>query len=257
MLTLKYQGWFQCRLATDPDPSDEKRGVSGYMKSLPGEPDFDRIIRFHNPVVERSHTPKVGVTVTKVYLKNEYIDDHFLLGAKVNLENNPKFYGFNGIVADDGIEPIVPFDLSISIPNIQLSRSLEDKSPEFPFNDYKPRNGILIGGNDVVENTGIWDIRYTLSERIEKLNADLSSTTDDIEKYNISERIKFLKSPVATRFFQARMNWFLVLRGNINSKGKTPEIDMNSPWVNSFWMGGWDPDAQNGYVSGILQIPMK
>ena len=135
MLTLKYQGWFQCRLATDPDPSDEKRGVSGYMKSLPREPDFDRIIRFHNPIIQRSHTPKVGVNVTKVYLKNEPIENHSLIGANINLENNPKFYGFNGIVADDGIEPIVPFNLSISTQNIRLSRSLEDKLPEFPFNE--------------------------------------------------------------------------------------------------------------------------
>ena len=109
----------------------------------------------------------------------------------------------------------------------------------------------------MVENTGIWDIKYTLNKRIESLNIDLLSATDDIEKYNISERIKFLKSSVATRFFQARMNWFVVLGGQIKSEGTIPEINKNASWINSFWMGGWDPDAQNGYVSGIIQIPMK
>ena len=66
MLFIKFEGWFQCRLATDPNPTDEPRGVSGYMKALPGEPDFDRIIRFHSPLVERAYIPKIGVTVTKV-----------------------------------------------------------------------------------------------------------------------------------------------------------------------------------------------
>ena len=31
-------GWFQCRLATDPDPYDEPRGVSGYVHAYLGEP---------------------------------------------------------------------------------------------------------------------------------------------------------------------------------------------------------------------------
>jgi hypothetical protein len=31
---LKFGGWFQCRLATDPDPCDEPRGVSGYVHAV-------------------------------------------------------------------------------------------------------------------------------------------------------------------------------------------------------------------------------
>ena len=37
---LKFTGWFQCRLATDPDPTDEPRGVSGYVRAVAGEPDL-------------------------------------------------------------------------------------------------------------------------------------------------------------------------------------------------------------------------
>ena len=44
MIEVRYSGWFQCRLATDPDPYDEPRGVSGYLHAYVGEPDLDRRI---------------------------------------------------------------------------------------------------------------------------------------------------------------------------------------------------------------------
>ncbi len=37
MLVVNFAGWFQCRLATDPDPTDEPRGVSGFTFALAGE----------------------------------------------------------------------------------------------------------------------------------------------------------------------------------------------------------------------------
>ena len=37
LLEIKYQGFFFCRLATDPDPTDEQRGVSGYTMALVDE----------------------------------------------------------------------------------------------------------------------------------------------------------------------------------------------------------------------------
>jgi hypothetical protein len=36
-LVLKFGGWFQCPLATDPDPADEPRGVDGYKHAVAGE----------------------------------------------------------------------------------------------------------------------------------------------------------------------------------------------------------------------------
>lgn len=40
-LQLNFEGYFQMRMATDPDPTDELRGVSGYTFALAGEPDLD------------------------------------------------------------------------------------------------------------------------------------------------------------------------------------------------------------------------
>ena len=60
MLRLRFGGWFQCRLATDPDPADEPRGVSGSIKALPGEPDLDRIIRLQPPPSAEATPVKSG-----------------------------------------------------------------------------------------------------------------------------------------------------------------------------------------------------
>ena len=43
MLKLLFEGYYQMRMSTDPDPPDDPRGLSGYTFALPGEPDFDRV----------------------------------------------------------------------------------------------------------------------------------------------------------------------------------------------------------------------
>jgi hypothetical protein len=46
MLRIFFEGYYQARISTDPDPTDERRGVSGYTFALPGEPDFDGLLHF-------------------------------------------------------------------------------------------------------------------------------------------------------------------------------------------------------------------
>ena len=66
---LTFSGWVQCRMATDPDPTNDPRGVSGYSFAIPGEPDMDRIIYFQNRkgVIQRSFCPEVGVNIQGGY----------------------------------------------------------------------------------------------------------------------------------------------------------------------------------------------
>lgn len=256
MVTIKFQGWFQCRLATDPDPVDEPRGVSGYMQCLPGEPDLDRIIRFHNPVVNRAYGPTIGVFITKVADKNQVYDNHKLIGSAFNLDNDPMFYGYNGIIGDDGFEPIVPLDISITQGNFQVKRSALDQPMQYPFTEGKPTNQILLGGHDIAEATGIWDIASHLEARRKRLEQDLLTVTDEIEKAGIAQRVKFLLSPSPFRYFNARMNWNRPLAGKVTeAHNQYINIPDKTPWTLSFWMGGWDPDALAGYVSGILRMP--
>jgi hypothetical protein len=259
MLFIKYEGWFQCRLATDPDPVDEPRGVSGYMKALPGEPDFDRIVRFHSPLVVRDYTPKIGVFVSKVAVDGVEDPKHPLLGARVDLNEDPKFYGFNGIVADDGVEAIVPFDFSISKGSFKLRRAHAD-TEEFPFEDLKAQNGIIASPAENAEATGIYDIALHLKARHDKLVADLESAKkagDALRQDIISRRIAFLESRSASMFFNFRMVWSVGLAATPTVTDPDmflPKKLTSKPWSAYMWMGAWDPDGLCGYAGGCLRM---
>lgn len=142
--TLFFKGWAQCRLATDPDPDYEPRGVSGYTFALPGEPDLDQIINFQDQkgVFNRSFAPKVGVYVTGgdffktsgsdgnvQFEKKQKIDKgHPLFGAAVNLLGNPKFSSHNSILVYNGYGIMDPIQLEVSTKNkkgkkVSVSRS--------------------------------------------------------------------------------------------------------------------------------------
>lgn len=256
MITIKFKGWFQCRLATDPDPADEKRGISGYMRTLPGEPDFDRIIRFHNPKVERSHTPEVGVFVTSLIQDNRLVSKHPLLGAKVNLEDNPIFFGWNSIIADDGAEPIIPLNISISNKDFYISKKYRNNNYDYPFKETGAQQ-LIFGANDLLEQIGIYNEVKFIAERIAKLKEDLKIAKNDIEKYKINTRIKWLQAGISNNFFRFRMNYNIRnMSGNLVLKNVEDVINISdkTKWYLNFWMGGWDADAQNGYVSGIIQL---
>ncbi len=136
MFLITFKGWVQCRLATDPDPYDEPRGVSGYIQAYTDEPDLDRIIRFNNPPFFRSHTPKISVKVSSVNLNGQDIDNHTLIGANVDLLDNPKFEGRNGIIAEDGEEPVVPYHLLIEKDDVSFSRATVASDPNNPYREF-------------------------------------------------------------------------------------------------------------------------
>src|SRR5262245_42367292 len=103
MLIIDFEGWFQCRLPTDPDPTDEPRGVSGFTFALPGEPDFDRVIRFHEPIPPRSHGPRIGVFVKSVSVDGRHVPEHPLVGGRVDLLGQPRFESRNYVLRDSAM----------------------------------------------------------------------------------------------------------------------------------------------------------
>lgn len=143
--TLFFNGWAQCRLATDPDPDYEPRGVSGYTFALPGEPDLDRIIRFQDGpgVIPRSFGPEIGVRVTGGYYfktkgtrgivqfeeRRPIKEDHLFYNAKIDLLNNPTFSSHNSILVYNGYGIVDPFDFQIKNSNgkdkIEIQRSFQ------------------------------------------------------------------------------------------------------------------------------------
>ena len=266
---LKFAGWFQCRLATDPDPYDEPRGVSGYVHALPGEPDLDRIIRMQpTGVTQRSHCPQVGVAVVAVYGDSRF-SQHPLIGASVQLLDDPKFEGRNHALAKDGFEAVVPCHLEIKKERFTLSRRFDD-SMRFPPEGRQDRDkfsqlqagGIHVSPGAIGEATGIFDLQPVWGERSQRLKADLASATDEIQKVALQARLEAIADPSNARFFAARMLYSVAMGGTASvedSRGWLPGPVVSgpeSPWPLEFWFGAWDPDSLCGYAIGYLGVPL-
>lgn len=279
MLALHFEGWFQCRLATNPDPTDEPRGVSGYTFALAGEPDFDRIIRLQNPLSPRSHGPQVGVLVTTVTVNGQTPVDHPLINARVDFLDEPKFESRNMLLTDDkaGVGLIHPFHLHISGEGVVLSRKdvLYPKNPdakphEVPVAILNRRGPTDLGGMRIdpiriADATGINSpVEYRI-QRKNKLEMDLRRTTDpevttalekrlrELEITDISDMRLLALTAVQTRRFD--MTGTVELTGQAERLGGT--VDVSREWPIEFWMGAWDADALCGYMRGMLTVPFR
>jgi hypothetical protein len=134
LLEIQFQGYFMCRIATDPDPTNEQRGVSGYTLALVGEDPLDQVIRtqIDDPAfLERNLRPpakemgiRIGVDVNDVFFDGQpYFGPvrDALVGTRLYLEGtNPPFPGptydsRNNIVgSDDNMAFVVnPFQLAL------------------------------------------------------------------------------------------------------------------------------------------------
>ena len=278
MLAIHFEGWFQCRLATNPDPTDEPRGVSGYTFALPGEPDLDRIIRLQNPVAPRSHGPEVGVRVRAITLHGRAVADHPLLGAAVEWLDEPKFESRNLLLTDDraGIGLIHPFHLHVAGSGMTIRRSdvlfaddpdrkLHQISP-FLLRRRAPRSlrGMTRDPIRIADATGMLDPLAYRRERKTRLEADLRQTTDPITQTALTKRIRELSvtDPENLRVLALSLveTWTFAINGPaevIDAEGRLGVDDLRQTWPFEFWMGGWDADALCGYLRGVLTIPLQ
>ena len=211
MIDLVFQGWFQCRLATDPDPYDGPRGVSGYVHANAGGPDLDRVLRLQAPPFVRAHGPPVGVRVRQVWRDGQRQDEHPLEGASVELVEEPRFEGRNGVIADDGFEPIWPFALRVAQGPFALARRVVPADPEHPF------DGLFAGGveaapAEIREATGIGDLAAVWADRVSRLQQDVGTAAEP-ERTAIAERLEVLEASLAAagggpaRVFGARLRY--------------------------------------------------
>ena len=263
MIDLVFRGWFQCRLATDPDPYDEPRGVSGYVHAYAGEPDLDRVLRMQAPPFVRAYGPPIGVRVHQVWRDGHEQDEHPLQGASVELVEEPKFEGRNGVIADDGFEPIWPFALRVTQGPFALARRVVPADPDHPF------DGLFAGGverapAEIREATGIGDLAAVWADRVSRLQQDVETAAEP-ERTAMRERLEFLEASLAapgggaSRFFGARLRYSYELASTPvvqDPEGWLPSsIDRASPWPVDFWMGGWDADVLCGFCWGQLRLP--
>lgn len=274
MLIAHFRGWFQCRLATDPDPTDERRGVSGFTFALAGEPDFDRVIRFHKPVAPRTHGPRVGVFVDTVLVNGVLAGRHPLTGARVDLLDEPKFESRNYVLGPSSQGPIAPFHLQLTTDDITLAREdlLYPPDPTRELHDVPPeylaRRGSLIPMTvdrvKLADATGISDPLAYRKRRRELLVADLEETQDPVEATALKKRIAELSISEATRLQVATLTLYNDYRFDIHGPTRVHDagdrlqgkIATDLDWSIAFWMGAWDSDTLCGYISGMVSIPL-
>lgn len=274
MLVLHFAGWFQCRVPTDPDPSDEPRGVSGFTFAMAGEPDLDRVIRFQRPVAPRSHGPGVGVFITSVVKDGQNLADHPLVGAAVDLLGEPKFESRNYVLRDSSQGPIVPFILRISGGGIALQR--EDilyppdpgrKLHEIPTEHLARRGSwipMVIDRIRIADATGIVDPLAYRARRRALLEEDLATEEDPVARAALDKRIAELSITDGRRLQVATLMVHNDYRFDIRGPAELDdpaaslgaEIDLSADWPIVFWMGAWDADTLTGHVRGLLTIPL-
>ena len=274
MLVINFSGWFQCRLATDPDPTDEPRGVSGFTFALAGEPDFDRVIRWHHPVAPRSHGPHVGVFVTSVFVDGTPVPDDPLLGARVDLLHEPKFESRNYVTRDGSMGPIHPFEIQVAGQEVTLRREdiLDPENPDLKIHQLSPRSlsrrGSLIPMTvdriKIADATGITDPIAYRKQRQDLLYGDLQRTEDPVLRSALEKRIRELDITAPNKLQVLSLNLYNDYRFDVNGPAEIIDpdnrlqgvIDTSQDWPIAFWMGGWDTDALCGYVRGMLTIPL-
>jgi len=279
MMDLRFEGWFQCRFATDPDPSDDPRGVSGPTFTVPGEPPFDRVIRLQDPVAPR-YPYTVGVNVRAVAIDGAAVADHPLVGAAVSLLGRPQFLQRNLITAQAAWVVIVdPFDLQISGGGVELRRkALWDVTrPNLTYDDVflqadvvAPRqNTVAVQSAEVAEATGLLDYAGVRAQRTLDLEAMLARTSDPTEKLALEKRLQALAADrimagqqlAATQFMGMQASYEFPLNGRphvIDPDGRLGgDVGRSQVWPLTFWFGGYDVDALCGYMRGTLSVPFR
>jgi hypothetical protein len=263
MLRVRFGGWFQCRLATDPDPTDDERGVSGWTFALPGERNLDRVIRTQPAGVEpRVLAPPVGVRVVAVELEERPVPRHPLLGAAFELLGDPVFEGRNGLAWEDTLEPIYPFHLRVAQDGVILTREMRDVRTGGLA--YRPSEGTEVDVG-ILDDAGIpeaKDMVAYLQRRHAALKDELQKTSDLLERLKLSTRLKHLER---RQFGPVPM--IVGLRYNYTLEG--PWVDVKdpggslgvivdyAPWFITLWVGCWDADFLCGYMKGVLTLPVR
>jgi hypothetical protein len=281
MLNLTFSGWFQYRAALDPDPIDESRGVSGPTFAGAGEPPFDGNIRYQNAVAPRyPHDKDHGVFVTAVHIHGKAQPRHPLIGAAVDLLDNPRYEERGYIVTYQRV-PIDPFHIQIKGNGILIQRkdcwdvtqpdlTMFEVSKHFP--DLIPRRQPAVSPQSVkvAEATGIMDYAAYRRQRRADLTRMLKSARSENNRMALQKRIDDLAKDdqqmtgltlAAQQFlglcadYQFAVNGPLVIDDPKNQLRGA--IGTSMDWPLSFWMGGFDVDSLFGYVSGVWQLPFK
>jgi hypothetical protein len=233
ILDINFDGYFMCRLATDPDPTNEERGMSGYTMAVAYEDPLDQVIRLQASPdwLKRNARPplldmgiSVGVNVKSALFNGvSYDGAHKVIGAKVYLDGvdfplpGPTFESRNSTVGSDDTFAFVvnPFNLRIEQEEtgVKLTASdyVDPKDPALALwqvNDpaiYSRRLPYCASGDDteVEEALNVFDAYGYFRDRrryLDKLIRDTTAMRDNTkskpERDQLDAQIQSYKSRI-------------------------------------------------------------
>jgi hypothetical protein len=277
-------------MTTDPDPTDEKRGVSGYTFAFAGEPDLDNIIHFQPDepgVVEREFGPaggpKVGVTVRSATRDGN--DAPEFVGARIAFIDNCQVREENGVLVRNDLFVLDPLHVTLTQNGKVLLDRIDYLDPKHPDTPLEKVSGALLErrqpmgfvsmSQEVANATGIGlatveNLKENRHKRRRSLETLLRETENPTKRAALVSRIQELEivdqwwnlsvtpRPIDRRAAQLALQCF---GWNIDMNGKVVtnrlDADEKKVWNLNFWMGGWDGDALCGYVKGSWAIPTR
>jgi hypothetical protein len=268
-LDINFEGYFMCRIATDPDPTNEERGMSGYTMSVACEDPLDQVIRLQvspdwlkvngRPPLQDMKV-NVGVTVKSALFNGAPYDGaQDLIGAKVFLDGTdfplpgPTFESRNSTVGSDDTFAFVvnPFNLRMERDDTGVKLTASDyvnpSDPNMPLwriNDpslYGRRLPFCAseGDTEVSEAVNVYDAygyfrdrkRY-LDKLIRDTTAKRAESTSKEERDQFSAQIESYKS----RIYQLE-HWGDRVISKIQTK-VIWEYDINGPQQVAGNLGG-------------------
>lgn len=292
-LVLGFGGYFQLRMATDPDPTDDSRGMSGYTFALPGEPDFDGILHFQPDepgVCERdfgadAFAPRVGVKVVSATLRGAPAPG--FVGARLAMPN-ARLVERNGIVVRNDFFALDPVEVRCEKDGVVLLARRDELDPARPglpiteadspmLRRRQPRSWVSPSA-EVATATGLpmpVTDQALIANRLHRrscLLALLENTVDPITRSALEVRIRELEivrrwwdlsqtgpegPPIDRRAYTLALQatgWSIDVNGAVLAN----EVggDAHARWPLGFWLGGWDGDALSGYIQGTWTIPL-
>lgn len=295
-LEARFEGYFMCRLATDPDPTNERRGRSGYTMALVSEEPLDQVIRLQpdDSVARHLRAPaaamgiRVGVNVTDVLFDGKPWDGSpNLAGAAVSLLGRddvfagPIFESRNNTVgSDDSMAFVItPFHLGIDkagsdgAPVLSI-RALDILNPGNPdqaiweiedptiYGRRLPTT-FTSGSFEVQEALNVFDPygyfrdrRNFLSDEIARLEGEGADLAVEEARSRIFQLETWGDRVINKMGF--RLEWDFAINGAKSVEGDLGgDVDTEQEWPVSIWFGGWDGDLMVGYARGSLSIPFE
>lgn len=280
-LYIRYKGWAVVRIPTDPDPSDEPNGASGYTFAFAGEPRLDRIFRLQpapeyvRPGPDLNGQPwPWGVTVFDAEV--EHADGTLekrpeMIGAKVDMLGHPKLENRNWVLTYPGWEPFVPYTLQIQGPGFCLQRSEPLSTDGTPYWKLPTETLITIaarGANIERETvgtaTGIWDPMSLYRDRKAWLEAAMKTEKDPVKQQALASRLYEVElglsrgasdNRIGAHYAVERFD-FDVTGNDATASGTLPaKVDLSAPWSSSFFFACFDADLLGCYLQGVLEVP--